>query len=328
MTLGNRVFVSSTCYDLIDLRAEVERGLRDMGLAPVMSDRGTSDFALAPDRNSIETCLVNLESCDHVIVILSQRYGPTLESYDYPNKSATQVEYERALASGKPVYFYVRNHLMADYNLWKKNPENKNSYTWCKDKEDPEKLFVLIKQQATPPGQSEKRNNWIQTFESSVDLIQQIRRDLAATSGEALLRRHTEQGELPEIRITIPQRVGPNASVCFTNHGKVAALDPKVRIRQKFTTDASFSGLREPIDPDKSVTNQFTLSTQQSNSTLLAVIDIQYSARGLQIMETFTVDSKFRYGYQGKTLVEHVPIICQLPKNPWQEIKTEQNGKP
>ena len=71
MALGNKVFVSSTCYDLIDLRADVQHGLRDMGLAPVLSDDSTSDFEVAPDKNSIETCLVNVDACDHVIFVLS-----------------------------------------------------------------------------------------------------------------------------------------------------------------------------------------------------------------------------------------------------------------
>jgi hypothetical protein len=38
------VFISSTCYDLIDLRAELEAMLRDLGLHPVLSDRPTSEF--------------------------------------------------------------------------------------------------------------------------------------------------------------------------------------------------------------------------------------------------------------------------------------------
>ena len=41
-----RVFVSSTVFDLLDVRAEVAELLRDLGIAPVMSDEKLSDFAV------------------------------------------------------------------------------------------------------------------------------------------------------------------------------------------------------------------------------------------------------------------------------------------
>ena len=46
-----RVFVSSTCYDLLDLRAEVEAHLQEMGLTPLLSDRPSSDFEVLPEVN-------------------------------------------------------------------------------------------------------------------------------------------------------------------------------------------------------------------------------------------------------------------------------------
>ena len=51
------MFVSSTCYDLIDLRAELEEELRQLGLTPVMSDQPSAEFEVLPNQKSIETCL-------------------------------------------------------------------------------------------------------------------------------------------------------------------------------------------------------------------------------------------------------------------------------
>lgn len=319
MTLGNKVFVSSTCYDLIDLRADVQHGLRDMGLAPVLSDDSTSDFEVAPDKNSIETCLVNVDACDHVIFVLSQRYGPKLEQYEHPELSATHAEYRRAVEKGKPIYFYVRDRLLAEYQLWKKNPTLQNKYPWSK--KDAPSLFNFIKEHETPPDTGSTRSNWIKTFRSSIDLIEQIQKDLAAPSGEALLRELTERGELPEIRITIPSRQGPNSgeysvNVAFRNHGTVAALEAKVRLRQEVHKNPPFKGLATPIDPGNSVAHTFHAKWVQSG--LFAIIDIEYHARGWRIMETFTLDKDFRYGYQGKTLVEPATTISQLSNDPWQ----------
>ncbi len=73
-----KVFISSTCYDLIDVRCELDDFLKSLGLLPVLSDSYLSDFEVQYDKNSIETCLVNVRSADIVIVILDKRYGPRL----------------------------------------------------------------------------------------------------------------------------------------------------------------------------------------------------------------------------------------------------------
>ena len=113
--MSHRVFISSTCYDLIDLRADLEQELRDMELEPVLSDQSSSEFTVVPAQSSIESCLVNVRNCDTFIVILSQRYGPSLEPAGYPDLSATHLEYREACRVKKSIYMYVRDRLEADY---------------------------------------------------------------------------------------------------------------------------------------------------------------------------------------------------------------------
>ena len=66
--MNDKVFISSTVYDLLDIRDELEQGIRDAGLIPILSDSATSDFTMAPDTNSIETCLANVRSSGNVMV--------------------------------------------------------------------------------------------------------------------------------------------------------------------------------------------------------------------------------------------------------------------
>jgi hypothetical protein len=68
-----KVFVCSTCYDVVNLRAELHEDLRDLGVEALFSDLKESDFVVPadPDINSIEACLVNLRQPDVMIVILS-----------------------------------------------------------------------------------------------------------------------------------------------------------------------------------------------------------------------------------------------------------------
>ncbi|MEZ5942098.1 MAG: DUF4062 domain-containing protein, partial [Planctomycetaceae bacterium] len=111
-----RVFISSTCFDLIDVRAELAEQLRALDLTPVLSDDKNSDFRVHPSENSIRTCLVNLQSCDHVIVILDKRYGPPLGGAGFEDISATHLEYREARERKIPVHFYARDRLIADYD--------------------------------------------------------------------------------------------------------------------------------------------------------------------------------------------------------------------
>lgn len=345
MTDGHKVFVSSTCYDLIDLRAEVERGLRDMGLSPVLSDRGTSDFKLAQDQNSVETCLVNVDDCDHFILILSQRYGPTLESYGYGELSATHVEYNRALDRKKPVYFYVRDHLKADYDHWRKNPTAENRYPWCKGKDDAIKLFSFIDQRTQPPGSTEVRNNWIQTFQSSVDLVQQIRKDLAAPAGGALLQHLAETGQLPEIEIekaTLEMALAMDGSrkldclsITYQEVGPVSPYDLKVGLKQPndkgSVTESDggrpgWTGKSSPVIRGRQYEVSFRNVVNEQSRAPFGVLEFLYTiGNGWRVAQIFHLDGPIGNGNSswvpaknmGKRLISTSPVLCQAPENPW-----------
>jgi hypothetical protein len=174
---GNRIFVSSTVYDLIDVRAEIEYLLRDLGFIPVMSDSKNDGFDSSIQSNSIETCLVNLRNCSAVIVITSQRYGPSLGDHGFSDHSATHLEYLEAKNKGIPIYFYARDKLMGEFSIWKKTKkEPPTSYPWIKKEQT--KIFELLEDRV----KLGDKPNWISVFSDSVDLKMQIRRDLKAWS--------------------------------------------------------------------------------------------------------------------------------------------------
>ena len=167
-----RVFISSTVYDLIDIRAEVAEQLRIMGIDPVLSDDKLSDFNVQHDVNSIETCLINVDSCDEFILILDQRYGPTLKKYGYGDFSATHLEYQRATKKNIPVRVYVRDRLLADFSFWKSNGRNDSlKLPWVSHKD----IGLLKLLDAHSPLESDStKSNWIFTFTNSVDLKKAI----------------------------------------------------------------------------------------------------------------------------------------------------------
>lgn len=161
------VFVSSTCHDLIDIRAEVETLLRDIGLQPLLSDRPSSEFEVLPDMNSIETCLAGVRSSDVFICVLSQRYGPSLKGAGYPDVSATHLEWLEARKVEKPIRMYVRDRLAGEYAIWKRNPKGV-TLAWVRDAKDHGIFNLLDEHQKLVT--DKPQSNWYWSFRDSIDL--------------------------------------------------------------------------------------------------------------------------------------------------------------
>ena len=194
-----RVFISSTCYDLIDLRAELEAFFRDAGVTPILSDSPNSEFELLPDKNSIETCLANVRASDAFVIILSNRYGPRLGKEGFEDVSATHLEYLEAMNSGKPIYMYVRDKLEGECSIWRKNPHEGLKLSWCKKNED-WGIFELL--EAYRKLQGEKpQSNWIWTFRSSVELKQRLAIDFKEAFARVTATKLFENGRLPFFEI-------------------------------------------------------------------------------------------------------------------------------
>ena len=113
------VFVSSTCCDLVDLRAELADFLESKGFIVRISD-DPNRFDVDPTIDSIQSCLRNVEEADVVLCIVDRRYGPRLP----PDNmfSATHVEVKCARERGKPVYAFGRDRAFFDFDQPQNNP--------------------------------------------------------------------------------------------------------------------------------------------------------------------------------------------------------------
>lgn len=190
-----RVFISSTVYDLLDVRAELYAIFKEMGMDPIMSEAIDSKFEVFSDKNSIETCLINLDKSDFVVVILSQRYGASLVKSGYGDFSATHLEYLRAVESRKPIYMYVRDRLEADYAISKKVRNNEQiSYAWVG--EDDIKLFELLGQHSELT-KERPNTNWYKTFRDSVELKNVIKNDFKFTAAKTAIKKLLSDNKFP-----------------------------------------------------------------------------------------------------------------------------------
>ncbi len=210
--------MSSTCYDLIDVRAVLEERLKQSGLTPVLSDRPTSEFMNSGEANSIEVCLQNLRQCERVVLVLSQRYGRSLKDKGFDDVSATHLEYIEARKANIPILFYVRDRLDADYEQRRKNPDSKP--LWAVEK-DADSLFRLIKEHRELTNTDQ--NNWFWSFSSAVDLSDRVLKDLGAVSSNAMLRQLMAIQAVPLLTLSKAATLDESFFICVKNSGACVA---------------------------------------------------------------------------------------------------------
>lgn len=163
------VFISSTCYDLIDLRYELAAELESRGSVVKLSE-DPQRFAVDPNANSIQTCIANLESSDVVVCIIDRRYGGILGG-DFGELSATHFEVNHAqrMDPPKPMFFFMRERAWMDYGLLKGNPSAETQWVEPKNSTAKTKWLDFVRQIAAIPSHA-NRSNWVTLFRSSADL--------------------------------------------------------------------------------------------------------------------------------------------------------------
>lgn len=165
------VFISSTCYDLVDLRFRLKQFLEENACLVRMSEDPASGFTVDPTADSIESCLANVRASDAVLCIIDRRYGGVMKHGPYDGMSATEAEVRHARLEtvNKPVFFFIRTEAFGDYQKLKADP--KVSHKWVEPKDDEQaarwKKFVDY---AVSLPEHAQRSNWCDQFKSVVDL--------------------------------------------------------------------------------------------------------------------------------------------------------------
>ncbi len=206
--------------------------LTEAGLTAIMSDRPDSEFEVPPNKDSIEACLENVRKCDSMVVVLSQRYGPSLGIVGYEDVSATHLEYLEALKMKKPVHLFIRDRLEAEFAVWDENPVGRESLKlrWCKEPKD-RRLFELIKAHRQLVKDS-PTSNWFWIFRDFTDIKGRLRKEFKLAIGGADEKRLIENGRMPflelEGRVHSDDRAFIYLEMRLRNVGGGAALNPMV----------------------------------------------------------------------------------------------------
>ena len=113
------VFLSSTMYDLSELRAQLRQFIEGLGWRAVMSEHDS--FPIDANQTTVENSRRNVrENADVFVMVVGARYGSVDAEAD---KSVTNLEFVEARTRGVPVYVFVNKDVLAQLRVWKANPE-------------------------------------------------------------------------------------------------------------------------------------------------------------------------------------------------------------
>lgn len=298
-----KVFVSSTCYDLLDTRAQVKETLSSLGLRPVMSD-APEHFKTPLTTDSIETCLQNVDACDYFLIILCQRYGPNIPGQ---GKSATHLEFDRAVKKNKRILMFVRDRTAADADISEKNPDVEK-LNWVRAKKD-QRIFDIYREHKKL---EQGRNNWFRTFQTSVDVCTDIEHFFRVQSNRIVLDKLVESGSLPVLVVSrhiAKARVHErDLWIIIEKIGDEPALDLEVTaITKKPKKPARIRVLSDCKHPPRLDLGRENPAKEQETRV---VIDYT-TRRGPRIRETFQLNPYPRL--LSRRIIDRHPVAIDVP---------------
>lgn len=112
------VFVSSTCFDLSQVRLDLKRFIERFGYEAVISEHPA--FPVNPQVGTIMNCVSAVrDRADLFVLIVGGRYGTPTEG----GRSVTNLEYLEARAKGIPIYVFVLEAVLNTLKVWQGSPE-------------------------------------------------------------------------------------------------------------------------------------------------------------------------------------------------------------
>lgn len=180
-----RIFVSSTYFDLKNLRADLERFIKSQGYEPILNEKG--HIAYGAKEKLEEYCYKEIQITDILISIIGGRYGSQSK---LDNHSVSNSELKTALDLGKQVYIFIERGVYGEYRTYERNKDLKDvSYASVDDI----RIFQFIEEiQGLPI------NNTISSFETSSDITEYLKEQWAGLF-QRLLSENSKQKEIAAI---------------------------------------------------------------------------------------------------------------------------------
>jgi len=178
-----RIFISSTYFDLRNVRADLDRFIRAQGYEPVLFERG--HIAYGKETSLEKDCYREISTCDILINLVGGKFGSEAKDSLY---SISQQELKIALELGKQIYIFVERPVLSEYQTYLKNKENGFVPVSVNDI----RVFEFIEEIYSLSGR-----NPVQGFEISEEIVTFLKKQWAGLFQTML----SEFGKQPEIKM-------------------------------------------------------------------------------------------------------------------------------
>lgn len=173
-----RVFISSTFYDLKQIRIELDKFLESLGYEPVRNEVG--DIPYGKDEELQTYCYKEINNVDILVSILGSRYGSEAITDELSKKySVSQMELKTAIDEHKQVFIFIEKDVLTEYETYLANKNNKDVKYHYVDNPNIYRFIEEIK--------SYRNNNNIKGFETADDIKNYLREQFAGLFKQFLL---------------------------------------------------------------------------------------------------------------------------------------------
>ncbi len=152
-----KIFISSTYYDLKQVRADLERFIKELGYDPILNEQGNIPYG--KEDKLEEYCYKEIKNVDVLVSIVGGRYGSESKIEKH---SISQLELKTAYELDKQVYIFIEKSVLSEYQFYLHNKENNVKFTYV----DNIKIYQFIEEIYAL-----QKNNTICGFETSSEII-------------------------------------------------------------------------------------------------------------------------------------------------------------
>lgn len=181
-----RIFISSTFYDLRQIRSDIDLFIETLGYDPIKNEDG--DIPYGKEEALEEYCYKEIKAIDILVSIVGGRFGSESKRN---NSSISQMEVRTALKENKQVYVFIEKNVLSEYETYLINKDNnKMKYKYVDDV----RIYQFIEEIKSLPA-----NNNIKGFETASEIVKYLKEQLAGLF-QRFLEEQTRIKEISLIR--------------------------------------------------------------------------------------------------------------------------------
>lgn len=180
-----RIFLSSTFYDLRQVRTDIDLFIETLGYEPVSNEEG--DIPYGKEEALEEYCYKEIKSVDILVSVIGGRFGSESKRN---NSSISQIELRTAIKENKQIYIFIEKNVLSEYETYLINKDKDIAYRYVDDK----RVYSFIEEV-----KALSANNNIKGFETASEITKYLKDQLAGLF-QRFLEEQTRVKEVSLIR--------------------------------------------------------------------------------------------------------------------------------